>query len=170
MEHRIVFHPKAETELDQLYDDIATRASPAIAWNFVVGIRDDFLSVSTFPQCGTERVEIMPGPRIIGWRRAVSIAFAVDAERVWSWVSFSPAATSRRNCWKAGSEALLRLAWGSTLARRRFSGRWYASAVEGWGLVGRVNRGGTPLTISAKPAHEFPPRGYLHEKSKKHRR
>ncbi|ESZ23259.1 type II toxin-antitoxin system RelE/ParE family toxin [Mesorhizobium sp. L2C066B000] len=53
MEHRIVFHPKAETELDQLYDDIATRASPAIAWNFVVGIRDDFLSVSTFPQCGT---------------------------------------------------------------------------------------------------------------------
>ncbi|MER8646857.1 MULTISPECIES: type II toxin-antitoxin system RelE/ParE family toxin [unclassified Mesorhizobium] len=88
MEHRIVFHPKAETELDQLYDDIATRASPAIAWNFVVGIRDHCLSVSTFPQCGTERVEIMPGPRIIGWRRAVSIAFAVDAERVWSWVFF----------------------------------------------------------------------------------
>jgi len=27
---------------------------------------------------------------------------------------------------------------------------------------------GTPLTISAKPTHEFQPRGYLREKSKKH--
>ena len=37
MEYRIVFHPKAEAELEQLYDDIAERASPVIAWNFVVG-------------------------------------------------------------------------------------------------------------------------------------
>ena len=29
-----------------------------------------------------ERVEIMPGLRIIGYRRAVSIAFAVEGERV----------------------------------------------------------------------------------------
>jgi hypothetical protein len=27
-----------------------------------------------------------------------------------------------------------------------------------------------PLAISAKPTHEFQPRGYLHEKSKKHHR
>jgi hypothetical protein len=31
-----------------------------------------------------------------------------------------------------------------------------------------VIRSGTPLTISAKPAHEFQPRGYLHEKVQKH--
>jgi toxin ParE1/3/4 len=82
MEYRIVFHVKAEAELEQLYDDIAERASPAVAWNFVAGIRDHCLGLSTFPQRGTERVEIMPGLRIIGYRRAVSIVFAVDGERV----------------------------------------------------------------------------------------
>ena len=82
MEYRIVFHASAEAELEQLYDDVAERASPAIAWDFVVGIRDHCLGLSTFPQRGTERVEIMPGLRIIGYRRAVSIAFAVDGDRV----------------------------------------------------------------------------------------
>ncbi|WP_044548340.1 type II toxin-antitoxin system RelE/ParE family toxin [Mesorhizobium japonicum] len=82
MEYRIVFHPMTEAELEQLYDDIAERASPAIAWNFVVGIRDHCLGLSTFPQRGTVRVEIMPGVRIVGYRRAVSIAFAVEGERV----------------------------------------------------------------------------------------
>ena len=82
MEYRIVFHAKAEAELERLYDDLAERASPAVAWDFVVGIRDHCLGLSTFPQRGTERVEIMPGLRIIGYRRAVSIAFAIDGERV----------------------------------------------------------------------------------------
>jgi len=40
----------AEAELGQLYDDIAERASLAIAWNFVAGIRDHCLGLSTFPQ------------------------------------------------------------------------------------------------------------------------
>jgi toxin ParE1/3/4 len=61
MEYQIVFHPKAESELEQLYDDIAGRASLAIAWNFIAGVRDHCLGLSTFPQRGTERVEIMPG-------------------------------------------------------------------------------------------------------------
>lgn len=81
MEYRIVFHASAEAELEQLYDDIAERASPAVAWNFVAGIRDHRLGpvdIST----GTERVEIMPGPRIIGYRRALGIVFAIDGERV----------------------------------------------------------------------------------------
>ncbi|TGS08809.1 type II toxin-antitoxin system RelE/ParE family toxin [Mesorhizobium sp. M2E.F.Ca.ET.209.01.1.1] len=82
MEYRTVFHASAEAEPEQLYDDIAERASPAVAWNFVAGIRDHCLGLSTFPQRGTERVEIMPGLRIIGYRRAVSIVFAVDGERV----------------------------------------------------------------------------------------
>ncbi|AZO50837.1 MAG: type II toxin-antitoxin system RelE/ParE family toxin [Mesorhizobium sp.] len=73
----------AEAELGQLYDDIAERASPAIAWNFVVtDPRPLGLGLSTFPQRGTERIEIMPGLRIVGYRRAVSIAFAVEGERV----------------------------------------------------------------------------------------
>lgn len=82
MGYRIVFHPAAEAELEQLYDDIAERASPAIAWNFVLGIKDHCFGLSTFPHRGTERIEIMPGLRIIGYRRAVSIAFAIENEQV----------------------------------------------------------------------------------------
>ncbi|TPI44822.1 MULTISPECIES: type II toxin-antitoxin system RelE/ParE family toxin [unclassified Mesorhizobium] len=82
MVYRIVFHPAAQAELERLYDDIAERASPVIAWNFVAGIQDRCLGLSTFPQRGTERREIMPGLRIIGYRRAVSIAFAVEGEQV----------------------------------------------------------------------------------------
>lgn len=82
MEYRVVFHPKAEAELEQLYDEIADRASPVIAWNFIVGIRDHCLGLSIFPQRGTERVEIMPGLRIIGYRRAVSIVLAVEGDQV----------------------------------------------------------------------------------------
>ncbi|RWP82650.1 MAG: type II toxin-antitoxin system RelE/ParE family toxin, partial [Mesorhizobium sp.] len=50
MEYRIVFHPKAEAELEQLYGDIAGRASPAIAWRFIAGNPDHCLGLSTFPQ------------------------------------------------------------------------------------------------------------------------
>ncbi|AZO73642.1 MAG: type II toxin-antitoxin system RelE/ParE family toxin [Mesorhizobium sp.] len=78
----MVFHPEAESELQALCDDIAGRASPSIAWNFVVGVRDHCLGLSTFPQRGTERLEIMPGLRIVGYRRAVSIAFAAESEQV----------------------------------------------------------------------------------------
>ena len=49
---------------------------------FVAGIRDHCLALLIFPQRGTQRVEIMPGLRITGYRRAVSIVFAVDGERV----------------------------------------------------------------------------------------
>lgn len=82
MDYRIVFHPAAEAELEQLYDDIAERASPVIAWNFVADIKDHCFGLSTFPRRGTERIEIMPGLRVIGFRRAVSIAFAVENEQV----------------------------------------------------------------------------------------
>ena len=76
------YRPRAEAELEQLYDDIAERASPTIAWNFIAGNRNHCLGLSTFPQRDTERLEIMPGLRIVDYRRAVSIAFAVESERV----------------------------------------------------------------------------------------
>lgn len=97
MEYRIVFHMVAEAELGQLDDDIAERVSPMIAWNFIVGIRDRCLGLSTFPQRGTERVEIMPGLRSVGYRRTVGIAFAAEGERGADPGVFStPVGTSQR--------------------------------------------------------------------------
>ncbi|PBB87519.1 type II toxin-antitoxin system RelE/ParE family toxin [Mesorhizobium sp. WSM3876] len=61
---------------------MAGRASPAIPWNFVSGIRDHCRNLATFPLRGTEQTEIVPGLRIVGYRRTVSIAFAVESERV----------------------------------------------------------------------------------------
>ncbi|CCV14659.1 type II toxin-antitoxin system RelE/ParE family toxin [Mesorhizobium sp. STM 4661] len=76
------FTPRPRQSCKGLYDDITQRASPTIAWNFVAGIRDHCLGLSTFPQRGTERLEVMPGLRIIGYRRTVSIAFALKGEHV----------------------------------------------------------------------------------------
>ncbi len=82
MRYRVRLHPKAEEELNALYDTIAENAGPAIAWNFVSGIRDFCSKLSDVPQRGTERVELMPGLRIIGYRRSVSLAFAIEPETV----------------------------------------------------------------------------------------
>lgn len=46
--------------------------------------RAAFRTLRTAPRRGTKRDDIRPGLRLIGWRRTVTIAFAVDegAERV----------------------------------------------------------------------------------------
>jgi toxin ParE1/3/4 len=74
MPYRVLLHPKAEEELNALYDTIAEKADPTTAWSFVSGIRTFCLQLADFPERGTERVELMPGLRIIGYRRSVSIA------------------------------------------------------------------------------------------------
>ena len=168
MEYRVVFHPKAEAELEQLYDDIADRASPVIAWNFIVGIRDHCLGLSTFPRRGTERVEIMPGLRIIGYRRAVSIALAVEGERVLILGIFY---AGRNITAIAGRPALKRCsAWRGCSISPSGAGDFRADRAHQPPREASLGRdSGTPLTISAKPTYEFQPRGYLDEKSKKHR-
>jgi len=82
MRYKVLLHQKAEEELNALYDTIAESAGPTTAWNFVSGIRTFCTQLSDFPERGTERVELMPGLRIIGYRRSVSIAFAVEIETV----------------------------------------------------------------------------------------
>lgn len=82
MRYRVLLHPKAEEELNQIYDTLAERADPATAWNFVAGIRVFCSKLPDFPERGTERPESMPGLRIIGYRRSVSVAFTVQTETV----------------------------------------------------------------------------------------
>jgi len=38
MRYRVLLHPEAERELNALYDDLADRPGPAIAWRLVSGI------------------------------------------------------------------------------------------------------------------------------------
>lgn len=82
MRYRVLLHSKAEEELNALYDTITASAGPTTAWNFVSGIRSFCSQLSDFPERGTERVDLIPGLRIIGYRRRVSIAFTVDTGTV----------------------------------------------------------------------------------------
>lgn len=82
LRYRVLLHPKAETELNALYDTVAEKAGAVTAWNFVSGIRTFCSKLSDFPERGTERVELMPGLRIVGYRRSVSVAFIVETEAV----------------------------------------------------------------------------------------
>ncbi|MFJ7355624.1 type II toxin-antitoxin system RelE/ParE family toxin [Phyllobacterium sp. NPDC097923] len=82
MDYKVVFHPRAEQELVELYDYIRANANPERAQAFLAGIRDCCLGLATFPKRGSIRDDIMAGVRIIGYRRSVSIAFAVTSDRV----------------------------------------------------------------------------------------
>lgn len=71
-------------ELLQLYRELASveKAGPVMAWNYISGIRQFIAELATFPKRGTVRTGLVPGLRIIGYRRSVSIAFVVEEVHV----------------------------------------------------------------------------------------
>ncbi|MHC2572136.1 plasmid stabilization system protein ParE [Rhizobium leguminosarum] len=52
MAYRIVYHPKAEAELDKLYADIAVEAGTGIAGDFVHAVMTFIEALETFPERG----------------------------------------------------------------------------------------------------------------------
>jgi toxin ParE1/3/4 len=82
--YKIILHREAEAELLRLYHDLASveKAGPAVAWNYVSGIRQFIEELQTFPKRGTVRDNLIPGLRIIGYRRSASIAFVVEEAHV----------------------------------------------------------------------------------------
>ncbi|MCQ1780723.1 type II toxin-antitoxin system RelE/ParE family toxin [Neorhizobium galegae] len=82
MAYRIIYHPKAEAELDKLHADIAIEAGARIADDYVDEIITFIEALDTFPERGTVRKSVIPGLRIIGYRRSVSVAFCVRDDEV----------------------------------------------------------------------------------------
>ena len=82
MGYAVGLHPMERSELPQIYDDIADRAGARSALHHVLRIREYCDSLSSFPQRGLEHPEIMPGLRILGYRRSASIAFVFRGEQV----------------------------------------------------------------------------------------
>jgi toxin ParE1/3/4 len=74
----VVFTPRAERQLDNLYAYIAVHSGEARADDFVGGIVADCLALSEFPERGTKRDDIRPNLRAKGYARRVTIAFSVD--------------------------------------------------------------------------------------------
>ncbi len=82
MVKRLVIHPDAATELDQLYDYIAEQSGPARAWSYVSGIRSFLGDLCAYPERGSLREGAVAGLRIIGFRKSLSIAFVTRTDDV----------------------------------------------------------------------------------------
>jgi toxin ParE1/3/4 len=76
---QVRFAPQAERALNELFDYIASAATPEIGSRYVDEIIAHCESLATFPEQGTGRDDIRPGLRTTGFRGRVVIAFtAID--------------------------------------------------------------------------------------------
>jgi toxin ParE1/3/4 len=78
LRYAVVFTPRAERQLADLYAYIAERDGDARAESYVNGIVDDCRSLSLFPERGSKRDDIRPNLRTKGYARRVTIAFSVE--------------------------------------------------------------------------------------------
>jgi toxin ParE1/3/4 len=79
---KVVFSRRAEQRLTELYDYIADNSSPVIAIGYIRRIRSACQALEEFPERGHRRDDILPGLRVIGFERRVTIAFRVLKTRV----------------------------------------------------------------------------------------
>ena len=77
MSREVVFAPEALGDLRKLYNDIALDAGTGRAQTYTDRIIAHCLGLVTFPERGTRRDDLRPGPRITTWRRRVTIAFHI---------------------------------------------------------------------------------------------
>ena len=83
MTYKIRFAVEAQQQLDTIENYIALASGyPAVAEQFVDNIVAYCESFETFPERGTQRNDLLPGLRTVGYRRRVTIAFRIDAARL----------------------------------------------------------------------------------------
>lgn len=78
----VSFSARAERQLDELFELIASESGLRRAEKFVGSIVTYCLGFDTFPERGKGRDDIRPGMRIVGFRRLASIVFTVDGDNV----------------------------------------------------------------------------------------
>lgn len=74
---KVVFRPEAEADLIGLYEYIADRGGYRIAGGYIDRIEEACMALATFPKRGTNRDDLLPGLRTIGFERRITIAFRV---------------------------------------------------------------------------------------------
>jgi toxin ParE1/3/4 len=80
--YTIVFTPEADDQLTEIYQYIASAASPDIAERYVSAIIDYCESLQIFPERGIRRDDIRPDLRITNYKGRAVIAFTVDTNSV----------------------------------------------------------------------------------------
>jgi toxin ParE1/3/4 len=79
---RVIFTPLAERHLDSLHEYISTHAGEERADGYIGRIVTFCNGLATFPLRGTKRDDLLPGLRVTGFERRVTIAFVVTEEAV----------------------------------------------------------------------------------------
>ena len=82
MTHNVVFTPAAKADLRDLYWFIAEHSGHPRALAFVERIESYCSGFATFPERGSRRDDLLPGLRIIGFERRVTLAFHVGEHTV----------------------------------------------------------------------------------------
>jgi len=82
MIYRVAFTRRAQADLHGLFDYLADRFGLTNAQRYVEQIERSCLSLGTMPNRGTERSDLRPGMRTMGFRRRVTIAFRVKGDSV----------------------------------------------------------------------------------------
>lgn len=79
---KVIFTPLAQRQLEKLHDDITADASEERADGYISRIVDFCNGFTTFPHRGTQRDDVLPGLRVTGFERRVTIAFIVTTDAV----------------------------------------------------------------------------------------
>ena len=82
MTYRVAFTRGAQADLLGLFDYLADRFGIPNAQRYVQQIEKACLNLGTTPNWGTERSDLRPGMRTMGFRRRVTIAFRVKEDSV----------------------------------------------------------------------------------------
>lgn len=80
--YEVSFRSRAEADLLALYEYIAEEAGSAVAAAYIERIEAACLNLATFPERGTQRDDIGPGLRTIGFERRATIASQVLEKEV----------------------------------------------------------------------------------------
>jgi toxin ParE1/3/4 len=79
---KVSFRPRAQADLFQIYEYIAASSGHDIAIGYVDRIEAACKALEIFPQRGTQRDDIYPGLRTIGFERRATIVFRVKRTEV----------------------------------------------------------------------------------------
>ena len=77
MLYQIRFAPEARDDLLKLYDFIATQSGAARAIAYVGRIEAFCLGFERFPQRGIAREDVLPGLRLVGFEKRITLAFHI---------------------------------------------------------------------------------------------
>ncbi|WP_028464218.1 type II toxin-antitoxin system RelE/ParE family toxin [Nesterenkonia alba] len=76
-QYRVVILPEAEDQLYELYTYIADRADEKIAADFIERIKEFCDQLEVLPRRGTRIDELLPGGRVVSYRKRTQIIFRV---------------------------------------------------------------------------------------------